>query len=113
MKKLVLAFTLIIGLHAFSQEKNDNNNKLSYKSEGFTEFNTDKSILTLTGNAELKTSVFEFVNADKIVINTITKEVVVSGNYTVKMNDGTIQQATNIKKNILKYKIGENIAYME
>ena len=111
MKKLFIISALIIGINSFAQEKKDD--IITYKSDTLTIMNTDKGILTLYGNAALKTSVFEFINADKIVINTITKEVIVSGNYTIKTHGGTIQSAGYTEKNILKYKIGENIVYVE
>ncbi|WP_290696517.1 hypothetical protein [Lacinutrix sp.] len=113
MKSLLVAITFLFGLNCFAQEDIDGKKILSFNCEKKSEFNSKTNTLILTGNVNLKTSVFEFVNADKIVLNQNTNEVIVSGNYKVNNNGGTIQTPANVTKNILKYKIGEKIAYVE
>jgi hypothetical protein len=51
-------------------------------------------------------------HAEKIILNNITNEIIVSGmgEFTI---DGAIQISENSQNKIMKYKIGERIAYVE
>jgi lipopolysaccharide assembly outer membrane protein LptD (OstA) len=115
MKKifLILSLILVFGINSYAQEEVKNENELTYSADELVNINSNKEIITLIGNANLKTSVFEFQNADKIIIDKVSKEVIVYGAYKVIMNGGTIQETPKLKKNQLRYKIGESVAYIE
>ena len=115
MKKVLLTLSLILafGINSYAQEKVESENELTYSAEEFVQLDSNKEVVTLVGNANLKTDMFEFQNADKIVINKVSKEVLITGKFKVVFNGGTIQRSPELKKNHLRYKIGEKIAYME
>ena len=109
MKKIFITASLILafGMNSYSQ------NELTYSCDEMIKQNLEKETITLIGNANLKTSVFEFENADKIVLNKKTQEIFVIGSYKVNLNGGIITQKPNSEKKWLRYKIGENVAYIE
>ena len=115
MKKLFITACLIlaIGVNCYAQKDTKDENKLEYSCDELVEQNLELGIITLSGNANLKTSVFEFLNAEKIVINRISREVIVTGEFKINMNGGSIQKAPELKKHQLRYVIGENVAYVE
>jgi lipopolysaccharide assembly outer membrane protein LptD (OstA) len=115
MKKLFITASLILafGLNCYSQNEVKSENELTYSCDETVKLNKEKETITLVGNANLKTSVFEFLNADEIVINKSTQEIFVFGQFKVNLNGGRISREPELKKKWLRYKIGENIAYME
>ncbi|WP_289046163.1 hypothetical protein [uncultured Olleya sp.] len=115
MKKIFITVGLIFALamNSYAQEEIKNQNELTYSADELVKLDSDKKTITLIGNANLKTSVFEFVNAKKIVIDKKTQEVLVFGAFKVNLNGATISQKPELKKHQLRYKIGENIAYLE
>ena len=113
MKNLIILFVLLFSINSIAQvdkqaEKIENPEFTS--NEG--KFDTDKNILELTGNVSFKTDLLELENAEKILYNKTTNEIIVSGlkHFTI---DGAIQVADNPNKNTLRYKIGQKIAYLE
>ncbi|QXP78750.1 MULTISPECIES: hypothetical protein [Winogradskyella] len=115
MKKLFITASLILafGMNCSSQNEVKTENEFTYSCDEMVKQNLEKETITLIGNANLKTSVFEFENADKIVLNKKTQEIYVIGGYKVHLNGGTITQKPNSEKKWLRYKIGENVAYVE
>ncbi|WP_157811832.1 hypothetical protein [Tenacibaculum sp. SZ-18] len=115
MKKLFITVSLIlaIGMNCYSQNEVEPENKLTYSCDQIVKQNFEEGTITLTGNVNLKTSVFEFENADKIVLSKKTKEIFVIGGYKVYLNGGTITQKSTSEKKWLRYKIGESVAYVE
>ena len=115
MKKLFITASLILafGMNCYSQNDVKHENELIYSCDGMAIQNLEKETITLVGNANLKTSVFEFLNADEIVINRFTQEIFVTGSFKINLNGGIISQTPVLKKKWLRYKIGENIAYVE
>ncbi|MBF8151509.1 hypothetical protein ITJ86_16520 [Winogradskyella sp. F6397] len=115
MKRLFVTASLIlaIGMNCYSQNQVNPENELTYSCDEMVKQNPENETITLIGNANLKTSVFEFENADKIVLNKKTKEIFVIGGYKVHLNGGTITQQPKSEKKWLRYKIGENVAYVE
>lgn len=75
-------------------------------------FYPDKNTVELIGNVCFKTEILEFKNAKKVLWNRETNEIIVSGlaEFTI---DGKIQFSKKREKKILRYKIGERIAYVE
>jgi len=115
MKKLFITASLILafGINCYGQKDVKVENELTYSCDEMVKQDLENGTITLIGNANLKTSVFEFINAEKIVINKTSKEVIVTGEFKINMNGGTIQKAPELKKHHLRYIIGENIAYVE
>lgn len=115
MKKLfsMASFILAVGTSCYAQENVKNENDLEYSCDESIKEDFEKETITLIGNAYLKTSVFEFLNSDKIVINKVTKEILVIGEMKVNLNSGTINQLPKLEKHRLRYKIGEQVAYLE
>jgi lipopolysaccharide assembly outer membrane protein LptD (OstA) len=115
MKKLFITASLVLafGMNSYAQNDIKDENELTYSCDEMVKQNLEKGTITLVGNANLKTSVFEFLNAETIVINKITKEIIVTGEFKINMNGGTIRREPELKKHHLRYKIGENVAYVE
>jgi len=106
----VLLFSISTSI--FSQEvKNDD--ILTYSCDEKIDLNDEDGIVVLTGNVNLKTSIFEFVDADKITIHQKTNEIIVNGAYRVYVHGGSIEQSPDLKKKHLRYKLGEKVAYIE
>jgi len=112
MRKLFIAIALIIGLNSFAQEKVKTESEKSEFKCDLIKFDTEQKAFELTGNVSFKTEIIELKNVDKIVFNKLTNEIVVSGlkDFTI---DGAIQIYEKANKKILKYKIGERIAFVE
>ncbi|RNC87812.1 MAG: hypothetical protein ED556_01085 [Winogradskyella sp.] len=115
MKKFIyiVSFAFITGANCYAQKETQSKDELSYSCEGVVELDAQKQTITLTGNANLKTDVFEFQDADKILINKVSNEVIISGAYKVRFKGGTIERASELKSYHLRYKIGDKIAYLE
>jgi lipopolysaccharide assembly outer membrane protein LptD (OstA) len=113
MKKLIFAFVLLLSFSSFSQEAKieKKSNEPEFKSD-LIKINTEQNTLEFTGNVSFKTEIIELENAEKIVYNQSTKELIVTGlnDFTI---DGAIQIKDKASKKILRYKIGEKIAYLE
>lgn len=114
MKKLIFVFCLFLSLSSYAQE---NGEVKAFQTEPeFTSdrviFNEDKNSLELIGKVDFKTDIIELIEADKIVFNRTTNEIVVTGlkNFIF---DGEIVITGKAEKQILKYTIGEKIAYVE
>src|SRR5690606_8807851 len=107
-------FSLLLSLNSFAQETDlveSVQNKPQYKSDKMI-FNQEKNSLELIGNVDFKTDIIELIEADKIVFNRTTNEIVVTGlkNFVF---DGEIVITGKAEKQLLKYKIGEKIVYVE
>jgi len=112
MKILLIAITLFIGANSFAQGNIDvKSEKPQFKCD-LIEFDSEQNTFELTGNVSLKTEIIELENAEKIVFDKSTNEIIVSGlkDFTI---DGSIQVSEEPHKRILRYKIGERIAYVE
>jgi hypothetical protein len=112
MKNLYVVIVLAFGINIYSQEtvkSNDNKTELTCK---LIKFDTEKNIFEYIGNVAFKNEIIQFQKAEKIVYNKETNEIVVSGLNDFTIN-GAIQVADNSKMKILRYKIGERIAYIE
>jgi len=72
----------------------------------------DKNIFVLKGNVNLKTEIIEIDNAEKAIYNKTTKELVVKGLDQFEI-DGAIQIKDKGKKKVLRYTVGERMAYLE
>jgi len=112
MKKLLISIILTLSFNSFAQEKVELSNEKPTFECNSLKHNPDKNTIELIGNVCFKTNIIEFENADKIVWNRETNEIVVTGlkEFTI---DGKIQFSKNREKKILRYKIGERIAYVE
>ena len=112
MKNLFLAIALIIGLNSFAQDKTEiKDDKTEFKCD-VVKFDKETNTIELLGNVSFKTDIIELENADKILLNKETNEIIVSGlaEFTI---DGAIQISEKAEKKIMRYKIGERIAYVE
>ena len=115
MKNLIIAIALIFGINGFAQERNNSeNSNAHYKCDSFTKVSPDKNIIELYDNAEFINDEIEIKNADKIVVNLITREIIANGQFEFKIKNGHVAVANNKRKNkILTYKIDENEASIE
>jgi len=112
MKNLFLAIALIIGLNSFAQDKTEINIDKPEIKCNLVKFNSETNTTEFSGNVSFKTDIIELKNAEKILLNNETNEITVSGlaEFTI---DGAIQISEKMEKKIMKYKIGERIAYVE
>ncbi len=114
MKKLIFVFSLFLSLNSFAQETKvveAEQNEPEFKSDRMI-FNQDKNSLELIGKVDFKTAIIELIEADKIVFNRTTNEIVVTGLKDFVF-DGEIVITGKAEKQILRYIIGEKIAYVE
>ena len=113
MRYLMLLIGLLIGLNSFAQEKKEKTTENEpYFSCDIVKFNSEKNTMEFQGNVYFKSEIIELENADKITLNKNTNEIIVAGlkEFTI---DGAIQIKDKAEKKILKYTIGERIAYLE
>lgn len=112
MKNLILILGMVLSFHSFAQEKKvTNEQEFGFKCDTI-KINSDKNILELNGNVSLKTDSIELENAEKIVFNKSTQGLVVTG-LNQFVIDGAIQIKDKAKKRILRYTLGDKIAYLE
>ena len=112
MKNLFLAIALMIGLNSFAQDKTEiKDDKPEFKCD-VVKFDKETNTIELLGNVSFKTDIIELEKVDKIILNKETNEIIVSGlaEFTI---DGAIQISEKSDKRIMRYKIGERIAYVE
>lgn len=115
MKNIVFITLAVVFINlGFSQEKQEiEYGDAKFRCDDIIKINTGKDIIEFSGNVEFKTDLVEFKNADKIVYNNKTKEVIVTGTPVKVFFYGTSLQATkNSKKKAFKYKIGEKLVYL-
>lgn len=113
MKNWILLIMLLSGVHSFAQEKIVDNEKYKpYISCDVVKFDSENKIMEFEGNVSLNSAIIELENADKIILDTSTNNLIVIGlkEFTI---DGAIQIKDKAEKKILKYTIGERIAYLE
>jgi lipopolysaccharide assembly outer membrane protein LptD (OstA) len=113
MKNLIFVFGLLLSFGSFAQENDVNKiqNELEFKCD-VMKINTDKNTLEFNGNVSFRTDIIELKNAEKIVFNQITKELVVTG-FNEFAFYGAIQIKDKAENKILRYTIGEKVAYVE
>lgn len=112
MKNLFLAIALMIGLDSFAQDKTEiKDDKPEFKCD-LVKFDKETNTIELLGNVSFKTDIIELENADKILLNKETNEIIVSGlaEFTI---DGAIQISEKAEKKRMRYTIGDRIAYIE
>ena len=111
MKKL-LAIALFISFGMMNAQSNDNTtSEPEYKADNLI-FNEKDNSLQLIGNVNFKSEILEFENAEKVVWNKSSNEIIVSGLKKFSI-DGSIQYSDNSDKKILRYKLGSKVAFIE
>jgi hypothetical protein len=75
-------------------------------------FNEKDNSLQLIGNVNFKTEILEFENAEKVVWNKSSNEIIVSGLKKFSI-DGSIQYSDKSDKKLLRYKLGSKVAFIE
>jgi lipopolysaccharide assembly outer membrane protein LptD (OstA) len=110
MKNCILLIGVLFGLSSFAQEKTVEN-KPSFTCD-IVKFDSEKNTMEFNRNVSFKSDIIEIENADKIVMNKNTNEIIVIGlkDFTI---DGAVQIKDKAEKKILKYTIGERIVYLE
>lgn len=105
MKNLFLAIVLLIGQSSFAQDKPE------FKCD-VIKYDTETKMTELSGNVSFKTDIIALEKADKILVNNETNEIIVSGLAEFSF-DGSIQIAEKAEMKIMRYRVGERIAYLE
>lgn len=105
MKNLFLVIALMFGLNSFAQDKPE------FKCD-VIKYDEETNTTELSGNVSFKTDIIEFENADKILLNNETNDIIVSGLEKFSFK-GSIQTSEIAEVKILRYRIGERIAYVE
>ena len=113
MKNLLLVAVMAIGFLGFSQEKEEvKSGEVKYKCSSSIKMDSDSNTIELIGNVEFATDLIEFINADKIIYNRDTDEVVVYKPNKIVFHGSSMQVPADSKKQIINYKIGDKVAYM-
>jgi len=111
MKKL-LAIALFISFGMMNAQSNDKTtSEPEYKADNLI-FNEKDNSLQLIGNVNFKTEILEFENAEKVVWNKSSNEIIVSGLKKFSI-DGSIHYSDKSDKKILRYKLGSKVAFIE
>ncbi|SCY43952.1 hypothetical protein SAMN05192588_2900 [Nonlabens sp. Hel1_33_55] len=114
MRNLLVIIFLAMGSICFGQET-----KTEEKEKPLVEFEADSVTLdsdlklnTYSGNVNLKTDLLTIKNAERIIYDNITKQIIATG-YEEFSIDGEIQFSGKGKMKRLRYTLGESIAYLE
>lgn len=112
MKKLFIAAIFFVGFNCLAQKTNKiAEQSFTWASDNLT-INPETNIVEFTGNVDFKDEFLKIENADKAVYDKSTNEIVISGlnNFTF---DGAVELADLTKPNTLRYKIGEQVVFLE
>ncbi|MCC4211225.1 hypothetical protein [Leeuwenhoekiella parthenopeia] len=114
MKNILLTFGLLIGFYSFGQKNEyivSDKEEPSFSSET-AKYDPENNTIEFRGNVNFQSEIIQLENADKILLNKNTNEIVVTGlkDFTI---DGAIQIKGEAKRKILKYTLGDRIAYLE
>lgn len=112
MKNFLILITLFICLGINAQETETTNPDLPDYSADKLTLNEEDNIILLEGNVNFKTTFLELENAEKLLWNRNTHEILVTGLKTFTV-DGSVVLSEKVDKKILKYKIGDRVAYLE
>lgn len=113
MKKFLVIFIVFCSLTVIAQ------NEISVKEAvnqefkcDLVRFDSDCKVMEIIGNVSFKTDIIEIKNAEKIVFDQNTQEILVTGASEFTF-DGAIQVDTGTDMKTVRYKLGEKIAYVE
>lgn len=122
MKKLLFLTALSISLAAYSQETETvkavavtsetietQNDSYKVRSKQMT-IDKNKNTIEYREDVVFITDIIT-LEADKVVFNTKTKEIITTGEFRFK--GVPLQFETNTKPTILRYKLGDTVAYLE
>lgn len=99
------AIALCTGTYA-QESKSQNRQDPEFKSKSFS-INEDTKVMELLDDASFKNKDITIENADKIVYNTETDEIVVSGSYTYSFK-GEVIIRSGEEIHELRYKLGDD-----
>ncbi len=103
---------LIVSTSAFLKAQSQLE-RLSYTSSSTFEFDKVNDRIIMTGDLTLSTGLLQFLNAEKIIYDKAKNEIVATSFKSFTFN-GSIQIASNAEcPKVLRYKLGEQIAYLE
>lgn len=113
MKNLIFLFAIFFGLKVFGQETKPLKKTpiIFYQANDSTSLSKDKTVLQLFGNATIKTAALEITHADKIVFNSETNEMIVTGKFDYLMRGALIVKDVS-KDKTLRYRIGDDTVYI-
>lgn len=111
MKNTLLAIVSIVSFGAYAQEEKPADTPL-FTCKDAMKFDKDTKTITLTEDASYKDGIIEITGAEKIVLDQVNKEVIVTGHYDFTI-DGAVQVASGEGLKKLRYKVGEAVAYIE
>ena len=98
---------LALCVSAYAQEtKSQNGENPEFKSKSFS-INEDTKVMELLDNVSFKYKDITIDNADKIVYNTETDEIIVSGEYTYSFK-GEVIIRSGEEIHELRYKLGDD-----
>ncbi len=115
MKNIILIAILLLGSIGFAQtsiaKSNKSESKIKFESNSVV-FDQGTKQFLYTGNVYIKTGKLEVINADRVIYDQITQQIIVVGGKEFTI-DGAIQFSGTSKTKRLRYTIGDSIAYLE
>ena len=113
MKNILILVAILLSSSMNGQEVKSvtNPSKLEITCD-LVRYDTETKVIEFIGNVSFKTEIIEIEKADKIIFDQASQEIIATG-LGQFLFDGVIQVANKGEKKILKYKIGEKIAYVE
>lgn len=99
---------------SFAQERQEMEfESAKFKCDNIIKIESEKGVTEFNGNVEFKTDLVEFINANRIVYNSKTKEVLVYGTpVKIVFHGSSAEVVKNSKRDTIKYKIGEKVVYI-
>ena len=115
MKKLLLVIGTLLSLSAAAQDNGTVSEKENMQPKFSSEtlkFNDLKNQVELSGQVDFKTDMLHIENAEKVIFDQTTGEIVATGIKKYSFI-GTTQVKNKAQSKILRYTIGDKIAYLE
>jgi len=110
MKFVIFIAAFFLSFNSFAQTESKDMYEILYCD--VAKFDANQNITEFIGNVSLKTDIIEFKNAEKVILSNTTQEIVVTG-LDEFIFDGAIEIKDKAEKKILKYTLGEKVAYLE
>jgi len=110
MKK-ILTYVLLLFIGVISAQTNEKNSDPEYKAEKII-YSEDSNTIHLLGNVNFETEFLKFENAEEVVWNRKSNEIIVRGIKDFEI-DGSVLFSDNTDSQTLRYKLGSKIARFE
>ena len=110
MKSLFVASFLLIFSTTIAQEMDE---KVALTSKGHVIYHNQSKIVEFHEDVDFQDDLLKFAQADQVILNYSTKEIIAFGIKNFQFKGAVEINPGSPHKGILKYRIGESIAFLE